>query len=90
MLEDLKLETQSVLDALLKEGLIPFPLSVGSIKRYPSSMYQIRFFDSRIRSVDFYCGAAQPFKDVCRIAVLDRVAKMSGPLTKKAGGKTTV
>ena len=83
MLTDRKLEAQGVLNALLKEGLIPFQLNVGALARQGSSVYVIRFFDSRIRSVEFYCNATQSFKDTFRTAVLERVAKMSGPLAKK-------
>ena len=83
MLADRKLEAQSVLNALLKEGLIPFELNVGALTRQGSSNYVIRFFDSRIRSVAFYCADAQLFKGTLRTAVLERVAKMSGPLPWK-------
>jgi hypothetical protein len=83
MLTDRKLEAQGVLNALLKEGLIPFELNVGALTRQGSSSYMIRFFDSRIRSVEFYCADAQSFKDTFRTAVLERVARISGPLVKK-------
>ena len=83
MLSDLKLEAEGVLNMLLKEGLIPFGLNVGALERVGTSIYTIRFFDSRIRSVEFYCSATRSFKDACRTAILERVAKMSGPLAPK-------
>ena len=82
MLEDRKLEAQSVLKNLLREGLIPFELNVGSLLRHGPSTYRVLFFDSRMHSVEFYCSAAQDFKKAFRTAVLERVAKLSGPLAR--------
>lgn len=83
MLEEKKTEAQRVLDGLLKEGLIPFELSVGSLLNRGPSEYTVHFYDSRIHSVEFTWTEGQSFEEIFRAAVLDRVARMSGPLHKK-------
>jgi len=82
MPEDLKANAQTVLDELWNEQLIPFALTVGKITK-DADEYTIHFHDSRIRTarVPFTEGTeGLPFEDRVRSAVLDRVAKMSGPL----------
>ncbi len=81
MLDKHKAEAQEVLDDLWREGLIPFSLSVGRITK-ASDEYTIHFFDSRISTALVPFTEGQNFKDSVRSAVLDRVAKMSGPLHK--------
>lgn len=77
--EDQKVEAQKVLDKLWNEELIPFPLTVGKITR-DSIKQTIHFYDSRIHTAHLSSDEDQPFSDRVRGAVLDRVAKMSGPL----------
>ncbi len=72
-------EAQQVLDELWSEKLIPFALSVGKITR-SSSEYTIHFHDSRIHSASVPIIEGHSFKEMVRSAVLDRVARMSGPL----------
>ena len=82
MPEDLKANAQKVLDELWNEQLIPFALTVGKITK-DADEYTIHFHDSRIRTarVPLTEGTeGLPFEDRVRSAVLDRVAKMSGPL----------
>lgn len=81
--EEHKAEAQQVLDDLLKEGLIPFKLSVGSMLDLGASTYKVRFYDSRISSVEFAWSEGESFKEIFRTAVLDRVARMSGRLHRK-------
>ena len=76
-------EAQQVLDELLKEQLIPFKLRVGTILDQGLSEYRVRFFDSRIRSADFPWSEGESFPEIFRLAVLDRVARMSGRLHTK-------
>jgi len=75
----LEAEAQQVLDELLAEKLIPFPLNVGKITK-ASAEYTIHFYDSRIHSARVPMTRGQSFRDLVRSAVLDRVAKISGPL----------
>jgi hypothetical protein len=79
----LEAEAQQVLDELWKEKLIPFALNVGKITK-ASAEYTIHFHDSRIRTASVPLTRDLSFRDMVRSAVLDRVAKMSGPLLKNA------
>ncbi len=82
----LEAEAQQVLDELWSEKLIPFSLSVGKITKAPAE-YTIHFYDSRIRTARVPLTRSHSFRDMVRSAVLDRVAKMSGPLSKKSPNK---
>ena len=79
MLKNEKAEAQTVLDQLWSEQLIPFPLNVGKITDEALG-HTIHFHDSRIRTAHVPVRAGQQFVEGVRIAVLERVAKMSGPL----------
>jgi hypothetical protein len=80
MPKDQRAEAQGMLDQLWNEQLIPFPLTIGGITR-EGDEYTIHFHDSRIRTVQISLAQDQPFTEGVRAAVLERVAKMSGPLT---------
>lgn len=83
---------QNALDELWNEELIPFPLTIGKITK-GSEEYTIHFHDSRLHTASVpMCEGVPLSKEIVRSAVLDRVAKMSGPLTnwhptKAATGK---
>lgn len=77
----LEAEAQQVLDELWSEKLIPFALNVGKITK-ASAEYTIHFYDSRIRTARVPLTRRHSFREMVRTAVLDRVAKMSGPLKK--------
>ncbi|HEY8188991.1 MAG TPA: hypothetical protein VIF64_23195 [Pyrinomonadaceae bacterium] len=77
----LEAEAQQVLDELWTEKLIPFALNVGKITKEPSE-YTIHFYDSRIRTASVPVTEGKSFKDQVRVAVLDRVERISGPLKK--------
>lgn len=83
----LEAEAQQVLNELLAEKLIPFPLNVGKITK-ASAEYTIHFYDSRIHSARVPLIGGQSFRDLVRSAVLDRVEKMSGPLKDSPGQKS--
>jgi hypothetical protein len=74
-------EAQQVLDELWKEQMLPFQLTAEKISKEIDE-YTIHFFDSRMRSVCIPRAIDSPFKESVRIAVLDRVARMSGPLPR--------
>lgn len=80
-------EAQQVLDELWSEELIPFPLNVGKITKAVGE-YTIHFHDSRIRTARVPLTEGHSFRDLVRTGVLERVAKMSGPLKKTAKRKT--
>ncbi len=75
----LEAEAQQVLDELWSEKLIPFSLNVGKISK-AAAEYTIHFYDSRIRTALVPLTEGHSFRDMVRVAVLDRVTKMSGPL----------
>ena len=85
MPEDQKAKVQKVLNELWNERLIPFPLTVGKLTR-ENDEYTIHFHDSRISTADILMTKGHSFRDQVRAAVLDRVARMSGPLHLKAAG----
>ena len=78
----LEAEAQQVLDELWNEKLIPFALNVGKITK-AAAEYTIHFHDSRIRTARVPLTREHSFRDMVRSAVLDRVAKISGPLANK-------
>lgn len=78
----LESEAQQVLEQLWTEKLIPFELNVGKITKH-SGHYTIHFHDSRMYTADVPLNEGQSWADMVRVAVLDRVANLSGPLRKK-------
>lgn len=78
----LEAETQQVLDELWSEELIPFALNVGKITKEIDG-YTIHFYDSRMHTARVPLTEGHPFKDLVRTAVLDRVARLSGPFSAK-------
>jgi hypothetical protein len=77
----LEAEAQQVLDELLLENLIPFQLSIGKLTREIGA-YTIHFHDSRIHNAQVPLTKGTSFRDMVRVSVLARVAKMSGPLSR--------
>jgi len=78
----LESEAQQVLEQLWAEKLIPFELNVGKITKH-SGHYTIHFHDSRMYTADVSLNEGQSWAEMVRVAVLDRVAKLSGPLRKQ-------
>jgi hypothetical protein len=77
----LESEAQQVLEQLWAEKLIPFELNVGKITKH-SGHYTIHFHDSRMYTADVSLNEGQSWAEMVRVAVLDRVANLSGPLRK--------
>ncbi|MDX6530246.1 MAG: hypothetical protein QOH41_2536 [Blastocatellia bacterium] len=82
MLDVCQAEAQQVLNELWSEELLPFQLTAEKISEEIDE-YTIHFFDSRMRSVCVPRAIDSPFKESVRTAVLDRVARMSGPITSR-------
>jgi hypothetical protein len=72
-------EVQQVLDELWSAELIPFALTAGEVTE-DADEYTIYFNDSRMRTASVPLNPTSSFKELVRVAVLARVAKMSGPL----------
>jgi hypothetical protein len=79
--DKLALETQTVLDDLWAKGQLPFQLKADSVESLGSEEYIIRFYDSRIRSVDVSWKNSESFKEAVQVAVMARVTR----LTRGAG-----
>ena len=83
MLEDEKVEAQEALDELFSEQILPFELSARQLETTGVRECQVRFYDSRLHSVDVSWLKGHRFKEAFRAAVLERVKKLSGPLYRK-------
>ena len=83
MLEELEAEAQQVLEDLFSEGLIPFALFAGKVECIALDEYIIRFYDRRLHSVDVSWRQDESFRDVFRVTVLQRVGRITRPLSRK-------
>lgn len=81
MFEEQKAEAQQAFDELFSEHIIPFKLSAQVIESIGGEEYVVRFHDSRLRSVEVLWRPGRSFKEVFRAAVLERVKRLSGPLS---------
>ena len=80
MLEEQKAEAQQSLNELFSEHLLPFKLFARKVECIGMAEYIVRFYDSRIRSVNISCHTGQSFKDIFRAAVLE---SFRGSLSRK-------
>lgn len=78
--DSLEAEIQPILDELLREGMLPFPLTEYGLQPNGRGEYLVSFNDSRIHSCRFSWKEGQDFKEVFRAAIIERVNRMSGPL----------
>jgi hypothetical protein len=76
--EKLTLEAQSVLDDLWATKKIPFKLTAHKVDWLGSEEYIIRFYDRRLKSIDISWSKGNSFKDAFTVAVLARVARITG------------
>jgi hypothetical protein len=83
-------EAQQVLRELFTEGLLPFELSAETLVSIAPDEYVIRFYDTRLRSVDLSWCEGESFREAFRVAVLERVKRLSGPLYGQAASDQTV
>ncbi len=77
-------EAQQILDELFREQLLPFKLSARQVESIGGEEYIVRFYEARLPSVDISWSAGQCFKGVFRTAILERVARLSGPFHRNA------
>jgi hypothetical protein len=80
-IEGMRLGAQQALVELFSKRLIPFKLSAHLVESIGHGEYIVRFHDSRLHSVDVSWRAGQSFKALVRAAVLDRVSRISVPMT---------
>jgi hypothetical protein len=78
MLDDQKIDAQQILDQLFSEHLLHFKLSACLVDSIGGEEYVIRFHDSRLPSVDVSWRDDQSFKEVFRIAMIERLDRMNG------------
>jgi hypothetical protein len=82
----LRPQAQSVLDNLFKDEVLPFELTASKVECIGANEYIVRFFDSRLRSVDVSWKKDQSFEEAFQAAMIDRLKRLSGPLTGRARG----
>lgn len=80
MLENEKVEAQQALDELFREKLLPFKLSAAQLEPTGNEECQVRFYDSRLHSVNVSWLNGQRFRDAFRTSVLARVERVSRPM----------
>lgn len=85
----LRPQAQSVLDKLFKDHVLPFELTATKVECIGPNEYIVRFYDSRLRSVDVSWKKDQSFADVFQAAMVDRIKRLSGPLTGRARGNVS-
>lgn len=81
----LMLEAQAALEELKRERLLPFNLQAHVLDTDGAGHYTLRFYDSRLHSVMVELEEGQSFKEAIRVTVLERVARLTGPLRKPKG-----
>jgi hypothetical protein len=77
--DTIKLEAQQILDELFAASLIPFNLTAQIVESIGWEEYIVRFYDSRLFSIDVSWQPDQTFKSVFRATILDRVARLKTP-----------
>jgi hypothetical protein len=72
----MKMEAQQTLDELYMEGLLPFRLSAHKVEFLGMNEYIVRFYDSRLNSLDLSLRRDEVFRAVFRATLLSRVARL--------------
>lgn len=81
-LDRLTIEAQSVLNDLWSEQLIPFQLTSHHVDSLGMNEYKVRFYDSRLHSVDVSSKDDDDFRHVFRVNILSRIDRLGGPWSK--------
>jgi hypothetical protein len=82
----LRPQAQAVLDNLFKNDVLPFELTATNVECIGPNEYIVRFYNTRLRSVDVSWKNDQSFEEVFQAALVDRVSRLSGSLTGLARG----
>jgi hypothetical protein len=77
------IEAQQILEELFSAGVLTFKLFACRMENMGGDEYIVRFHDSRLRSIDLSWQEGESFKDVFRSAVLERMGRKHGDLTKE-------
>ena len=78
-LDRLRIEAQSVLNDLWSRQLIPFQLTAHHVEPLEMNEYTVRFYDSRLHSVYVFATDYDSFRQVMRVNIQARVARLEGP-----------
>jgi len=73
------LKVQETLDELFRCRQLPFRLTAHDVKKLAFDEYTVPFYDSRIHSITFTVKTGASFKEVVKLAVLQRVARLEKP-----------
>ena len=73
------LKVQETLDELFLSRQLPFRLTAHDVKKLAFDEYSVPFYDSRIHSITFTVKTGASFKEVVKLAVLQRVARLEKP-----------
>src|SRR6185503_11506107 len=73
------LKVQETLDELFRSRQLPFRLTAHDVKKLAFDEYTVRFYDSRIHSITFTVKTGASFKEVVKLAVVQRVARLEKP-----------
>ena len=73
------LKVQETLDELFRSRQLPFRLTAHDVKKLAFDEYTVPFYDSRIHSITFTVKTGASFKEVVKLAVLLRVARLEKP-----------
>ena len=78
MLEDQQADAQRVLDELFSKQVLPFKLSAEKVESLGEGELIVRFYDSRIHSIDVSWSEGQCFMQAFRTALVDRLCRLKG------------
>jgi hypothetical protein len=79
-IENIRSRAQDALDELFTKHLIPFPMFAIKVDRIGNEEYIVRFYDSRLHSLDISWAMGQNFREIFRASILDRFKRLNGPL----------
>ena len=83
-LDSLNSAAQEAIEELWNEHRIPFKPHAGKVTS-EGSYYTVHFYDSRLNAVIVPRNDRQPFKELVRAAVLDRMDRMYDPAMQGRG-----
>lgn len=75
-IQTMKVEAQHTLEELYVADLLPFRLVAHLVESLGMEEYIVRFYDSRLNSLDLSVRSDEVFRAVFRAAILNRVARL--------------